>query len=102
MASRTGTIREILMKKLSLIHKVALASSFALIVIVSAFLITFLNYRRELEGEIIAGLDVLKSGRAGLLSMYIESIKGRVEGFSTDGFITGRVARNAGKEAPAP
>ncbi len=89
------------MKKLSLIQKTVLAASLALVAIVSAFLITFFNYRKDLEGEIIAGLDVLMSGRAGLLSMYIESIKGRVEDFSTDGFVTARVARNAGKEDPA-
>ncbi|MBI2413093.1 MAG: PAS domain-containing protein [Deltaproteobacteria bacterium] len=89
------------MKNLSLLYKVTLAFSLALIIIITAFLVTLHNYRTDLEREIIAGLDALMAGRAGILSMYIETVKGKVEDFSTDGFVTGRLSRGRVAADPA-
>lgn len=80
-------------KFFSLSHKILLAFVVILLIILAAFFLTYRFAKEHVERLVLQDVNVIAEGREGYTLLFMEMLKNRIEDFSTDGYIRGRLER---------
>lgn len=85
------------MRKFSLLYKVIIAYLVILLPILAVISMIFENSKKEMESLLVTELRQAADEREAYILMYMEMNRGRIEDFSTDGFIVNSLERKDGK-----